>query len=839
VFIPKTSIQTFTDSTGHFAIPGVVPGRWTLVAAKEGHSSKAQEILARKSIRDDSNEISFALEGNPNHSLTQKKNGNTKKNFEKLLAQFVTPGEEGNIDLVNPDAISYNVDKKTKSAIAYANDALIFKNSTTGYLITVWLHDPIDLNKPLDFESMYWTFFPSQELVVEEKLKTDANRLAIYKETPEYLLRNLLTSSSDTLDLSFGEFDGEFDLKIKGPFELTTDSGNLVKFSFDGGKLTLKENGAPVNSKSIKVTKSKEVSPLSLLPQNFNGEKLLVLEQIQKNARVLEEKVFLHTDRDVYRIGDQVHFKAYLNYGNPIFSDESSRVLHVELLDTAGTQIDHQLFKIENGTSIGQMTLPYHLRSQNYILKAYTLWSSNYGPENEFVKSIQVLLPGFVPQGNSLTEYSNGITLFTENVVPTPGEPMELSFMVRNQEGNLIPANLSVSVLDEMEAIQINETKKNIGEFFSKPRTSAYPELGDFTQPKEFGFNLVGKTIGENARPIKSNLEILVDGLFEKVDTQTDEKGNFELKNLNFEGDFTLAIKAIAHSTSKVEKVNLEIRSSPHSVLNRKFDFPQPRYTGTSNPRLDSLAALPPLLDGEILLEEVSVSTKKFDATGPALYGKAGQVIQAKDLNLTGMTDQFVRALGARSGFFTTGNPPLLTNRGGLPLIMIDNVPISEPSGSTFAGPSLSEANMGYSAGNQQFARLSDINVFGIERIEIVRRMSPMYGEAGQFGVINIIMKTGEDVKRDILNSRNSFRDFNLSGFSKEKRFEYRDDGGISPVYHWDPMLTIPEGKTSGSTQFVLPKNAEAFWVIVNGITENGEPVSGKFLLRSSPLVEK
>jgi outer membrane receptor protein involved in Fe transport len=203
------------------------------------------------------------------------------------------------------------------------------------------------------------------------------------------------------------------------------------------------------------------------------------------------------------------------------------------------------------------------------------------------------------------------------------------------------------------------------------------------------------------------------------------------------------------------------------------------------------------------------------------------------------MTDQFVRALGARSGFFTTGNPPLLTNRGGLPLIMIDNVPISEPSGSTFAGPSLSEANMGYSAGNQQFARLSDINVFGIERIEIVRRMSPMYGEAGQFGVINIIMKTGEDVKRDILNSRNSFRDFNLSGFSKEKRFEYRDDGGISPVYHWDPMLTIPEGKTSGSTQFVLPKNAEAFWVIVNGITENGEPVSGKFLLRSSPLVEK
>lgn len=839
VFIPRTSVQTFTDSTGHFVLTGVIPGRWTLVSAKEGHLSQAQEILARKSIREDSNVISFALEENPNHRLAQKKNGNTKKNLEKLLALFVAAGEKENIVLVNPDAISYDVDKKTKSAIAYVNDALIFKNSTTGYLITVWLNDPIDLNKPLDFESMNWTYFPSKELTVEEKIKTDANRLAIYKETPEYLLRNLLTSPSDTLKLSFGEFEGEFDLQIKSPFELKTDAGNRVKFSFDGEKLILKENGVPVSSKSLRVTKSKEVSPLSLLPQNFNGERLLIIEQIQKNARVLEEKVFLHTDRDVYRIGDQLYFKAYVNYGNPIFADEASKVLHVELLDTAGIQIEHQLFKIKNGTSIGQLNLPYHLRSQNYILKAYTLWSTNYGPENEFVKSIQVLLPGYVPQGNSLTEYSNGITLFTENVVPTPGEQVELSFMVRNQEGNLIPANLSVAVLDQKEAIQLNESQKNIGEFFSKPRISAYPELDDFTQPKEFGFNLVGKTIGQKGQPVKSNLEILVNGLFEKVDTQTDEKGNFELKNLNFEGEYTLAIKAIAHSTNLVEKVDLEIKSSPYSTINRKFEFPVPRYTGTTSPRLDSLAALPPLLEGEILLEEVSVSTKKFDTSGPALYGKASQVIEAKDLNLTGMTDQFIRALGAKSGLLTTGNPPLLTNRGGLPLIMIDNIPISEPSGSTFGGPTLPEANMSYSTGNQQFARLNDINVFGIERIEIVRRMSPMYGEAGQFGVINIIMKTGEDVKRDILNSRNSFRDFNLSGFSKAKRFEYRDDGGITSVYHWDPMLTIPEGKTSGSTQFDLPKNVEAFWVIVNGITENGDPVSGKFFLRTSPLVEK
>lgn len=838
VFIPKTSIQTFTDSLGNFALSGVAPGRWTIVSSKEGHLAEESDIIAKRSFRGESNKISFALEQNSSLSIPLKNKGNSKKHLQKLLDQFVDPDDQESIVLANPEAISFDVDKKANSVFAQIKDALIFKNSKTGYLITVWLNEPIDLNKPLDFESMYWTYFSSQELDSDEKTKTDANRLAIYKETPEYLLRNLLTSSSDTVKLSFGEFEGEFNLEIKSPFTLTSDSGNAVRFSFEGEKITLKENGVPVTNNALQVTKSQKTSPLALLPQNFNGEKLLALEKIEKNARVLEEKVFLHTDRDVYRIGDQVYFTAYVNYGNPIFSEQSSKVLHVELLDTAGTKIEHQLLRIEGGTSSGQLTLPYHLRSQDFFLKAYTLWSTNYGPENEFVKPIQVLLPGYVPQGNSLTEYSNGVTLFTENVMPTPGEEVKLSFMVKDLEGKLVPAHLSVSVVDNMEAIQINETPTNIGEFFSKARIKPYPELEDFTQPKEFGFNLVGKTVGEKARPVKSNLEILVNGLFEKVDTQTDEKGDFELKNLNFEGDYSLGIKAIAHNTSKIEKVDLEIRSSPHVVLNRKFDFPQPRFTGVSSSRLDSLAALPPLRDGEILLEEVSVATKKYDASGPALYGKAQQVHLAKDLNLTGLTDQFVRALGAKSGFLISGSPPVLTSRGGQPLIMIDNVPISGPSGSTFSGPSLPEANMSYSTGNPQFARLSDINVFNIERIEVVRSMTSIFGAAGQYGAINIIMKTGQDIQRDILNSGNSFREFKLTGFSDTKPFEYLDDGSISPVYHWEPALNIPEGKTSGSTEFVLPKNAEAFWVIVNGITEEGDPVYGKFFMRTSPLGE-
>ena len=830
IFIPNTTFQTFSDSTGNFILSGLSPGRWTIASAKEGHRIRTKEIIARKSLRGEFNVLNFALEKSASVKTSNLSRSKVKKYTDRFFTSLVNRSNSHGISLANPESLAFLVDKKTQFVTFQAQDVLIFKNPTSGYLISVWIEGSLNLDSAINLASLYWSYFPAYES--ESMLEINANRMDIYRESPKFLLRNLMTNPQDSVKISFGNFEGEFNLSLSNSFSVVSESGNSIQFRFEGDYLALKENGAPATYNGLAVQDSQtKFSPLMMLPTNFNGEKLLALEQIEKNARVLEEKVFLHTDRDVYRIGDKVYFKAYINYGNQLFAEESSNVLHVELLDTAGTKLEHQLFRIAGGTASGQLTLPYDLRDQNFFLKAYTLWSSNYGQENEFVKPIQVLMPGFAPQGNKFQEYSNGIMLFTEDAIPTTGDSVKLNFMVRDIEGKLVPAHLSVSVLDHREAVQLNENLDNIGTFLSKPRSSPYPELENFKQPKEYGFNLVGKTLDNEGRPVKSDLEILINGLFEKAEAKTDAKGNFELKNLNFEEDYTLAIKALSNSEFPVKLIDLEIKSSPYSLVNTNFDFPQPEYTGKSTRRLDSLAALPPLMKGEILLDEVSVATTKLDPYGPKIYGRAQQIVEAKDLNLNGLTDQFIRALAARAGLMISGSPPVISNRQGSPLIMINGFPVSTPSGTTFSGSQFPGANMSYTQGNPQFSILNDINVFNIERIEIIKSMLSIYGADGQFGMINIIMKTGEDFQRDQRNSANSFKEFKLKGFANSTTFQYLDDGTASPIFHWNPALTINQGQTSASTQFVIPPKAEGFWVIVNGITDQGDPVYGKFYL--------
>lgn len=837
VFIPKTTFQAFSDSTGNFILAGLPPGRWTIVSAKEGHRIQRKEIIAKRSLRGEYNLVDFSLEKTTPFTGSEISRGKVKKYTDLFFRSLVKGQNWQEISLENPEVLAFKLDPKSKSVTFQAKDVMILKNPTTGYLISVWMDEILDLNSEINFESFFYSYFPALVTDAETKDKINGNRMDIYRDSPELLLRNLMTNPSDSVKISFGNYEGEFNLSISNSFSLESETGHSIQFSFEGDYLALKENGAPSEFNSLKIENNlPRFSPLMLLPTNFNAERLLAMERIEKNARVLEEKIFLHTDRDVYRIGDNIYFKAYVNFGNPLFEDLSSKVLHVELLDTVGAKLDHQLFRITSGTAIGQLTLPPHLRDQNLFLKAYTLWSSNYGPENEFIKPIQVLMPGLAHQSNTLEEQSNGVTLFTENAYPTPGDSVKLSFMVKDIDGKLVPAHLSVSVLDDREAVQLDESLGNISEYLSKSRNLPYPELENFVLPKEYGFNLVGKTMNNDSIPVKSNLEILTNGLFEKIETATDQSGNFELKNLNFEGDFSVVIKAFPNTVSPATLIDLQIKSSPHTITENNFEFPQPEFTGITTPRLDSLAALPPLLEGEILLDEVDVVTKKYDPIGPMPYGKAQQVVEAKDLNLTGLTDQFIRALASKAGLMASGSPPVLIIRTGYPLIMVNGVPIFTPSGSTFSGPTVPEANMSYTEANPQFSRLSDINVFNIERIEISKSTTTIYGADGKYGMINIIMKTGEDFQRDQNASANSFKEFKFQGFINPIPFRNLGEEVASPVMHWNPSLTINQGETSASTHFVILPKTEAFWVIVNGITDQGDPVYGKFYLNTSLL---
>ncbi len=105
-----------------------------------------------------------------------------------------------------------------------------------------------------------------------------------------------------------------------------------------------------------------------------------------------KEKVILHTDRDIYLMGEKIWFKAYdLVEGQ--LSDALSKVLLVELYDYQGRSLVQQKYVIEGGMASGAMDIPEEVATGQFFLRAYTQYLRNFPPVAYANKIITVINP--------------------------------------------------------------------------------------------------------------------------------------------------------------------------------------------------------------------------------------------------------------------------------------------------------------------------------------------------------------------------------------------------------------------------------------------------------------
>ena len=108
-------------------------------------------------------------------------------------------------------------------------------------------------------------------------------------------------------------------------------------------------------------------------------------------ANLPRESVFVHTDRDWYYYGDQIWFSAYVVSGGFNFPSDLSAVLYVELVSPDGKVVQRENIKLENGHGNGTLSFEGVPKQKGtYQIKAYTLWSLNFGEAYEFSKNITV-----------------------------------------------------------------------------------------------------------------------------------------------------------------------------------------------------------------------------------------------------------------------------------------------------------------------------------------------------------------------------------------------------------------------------------------------------------------
>jgi hypothetical protein len=129
-----------------------------------------------------------------------------------------------------------------------------------------------------------------------------------------------------------------------------------------------------------------------LLSFMFQEDKTqLLLQRFQKYTETYtQEKVYLHTDKPYYAIGDEIWFKAYLVDAKNLKPSSVSNVLYVELIDQK--DILKKIIKIPliAGFGWGNITLADSLNEGNYRLRAYSNWMRNFSEAYFYDHSFKV-----------------------------------------------------------------------------------------------------------------------------------------------------------------------------------------------------------------------------------------------------------------------------------------------------------------------------------------------------------------------------------------------------------------------------------------------------------------
>ena len=102
------------------------------------------------------------------------------------------------------------------------------------------------------------------------------------------------------------------------------------------------------------------------------------------------DKLYLHTDRDYYFLGDTIWFKAYYLDGQTHQFLPGFYNMYTELVDKSGKKIHSQMLYVEDGTVPGRITIPDTLEPGQYLLRAYTDVQNNMGEELFFHKTLEV-----------------------------------------------------------------------------------------------------------------------------------------------------------------------------------------------------------------------------------------------------------------------------------------------------------------------------------------------------------------------------------------------------------------------------------------------------------------
>ena len=189
--------------------------------------------------------------------------------------------------------------------------------------------------------------------------------------------------------------------------------------------------------------------------------------------QVLQEKIYVHTDKSVYLSGEIIWFKLYAVDAFFHLPLHVSSVAYIEILDQSNKPLLQAKLAIKNGDGEGSFYLPSSLKSGNYRLRSYTNWMKNFSPAYFFEKTITIINALHSTESDSrIYTPSYIIGLFPEGGNLVNSLQSKLGFKVSDQYGKGI----------ECEGILLDERDDTLTRFrplkFGMGNFSFTPETG-------------------------------------------------------------------------------------------------------------------------------------------------------------------------------------------------------------------------------------------------------------------------------------------------------------------------------------------------------------------------
>lgn len=188
-------------------------------------------------------------------------------------------------------------------------------------------------------------------------------------------------------------------------------------------------------------------------------------------SRYIQEKIFVHTDKEFYVAGEICWFKFYLvdaGLNRPL---DLSKVGYLELVDRDNRPVLQAKIGLSKGHGDGSVYLPLTLRSGYYKLRAYTSWMKNFGVNGFFEKNITVVntrKSAEVPAAPPTQQFS--VSFFPEGGNLVNGLTSTVAFKVADQYGQSAECTGVITEDDQDTVAQLRTLRFGLGTFVLTPR---------------------------------------------------------------------------------------------------------------------------------------------------------------------------------------------------------------------------------------------------------------------------------------------------------------------------------------------------------------------------------